>query len=324
MMALVGAETSFDKGREQLDLLAGIEVTAKAVERHAEAIGGDIAAREQQEIRRAKQLELPEACAPGAPIFYIEMDGAGLPVVKPETEGRAGKVEGQPARTREAKLGCVFTQTTTDQEGRPVRDEDSTTYTAAIETAEEFGLRLYTEAWRRGWSRAKKKVVLGDGAVWIWNLADRHFPGAIQIVDLFHARQHLWELSARLFPNDEPSRKSWTLRAIDRLDRGKIEALVKILRELHPANPDLIKIAINQADYFEGNSARMRYPTFRAQGLFVGSGVVEAACKTVIGSRLKRSGMFWTVRGANAIIALRCSYLNSRFEDYWESRSRAA
>jgi len=197
-------------------------------------------------------------------------------------------------------------------------------YTAAIETAEDFGLRLYTEAWRRGWSRAKKKVVLGDGAVWIWNLAEQHFPGAIQIVDLFHARQHLWDLSAKLFPNDEPGRKRWTARAIDRLDKGKIETLVKTLRELHPANAELIKIVSNEADYFERNARRMRYPAFRAQGLFVGSGVVEAGCKTVIGSRLKRSGMFWTVRGANAIIALRCSYLNRRFEDYWESRSRAA
>jgi hypothetical protein len=324
MMALVGAETSFDQGREQLDLLAGIEVTAKAVERHAEAIGTDIAVGEQQEIRRAKQLELPEVCTPAAPVFYIEMDGTGLPVVKAETEGRAGKVVGQPARTREAKLGCVFTQTTTNQAGRPVRDEDSTTYTAAIETAEEFGLRLYTEAWRRGWSRAKKKVVLGDGAIWIWNLADQHFPGAIQIVDLFHARQHLWELSAKLFPGDEPARKRWTLRAIDRLDKGKIENLVTILRELQPANAELIKIVVNEADYFERNAERMRYPAFRRQSLFVGSGVVEAGCKTVIGSRLKRSGMFWTVRGANAVIALRCSYLNHRFDDYWASRSRPA
>jgi hypothetical protein len=324
MMALVGAESSFDKGREQLDLLAGIEVTAKAVERHAEAIGADIAAREQQEIRSAKQLELPNVCAPAAKVFYIEMDGTGLPVVKAETAGRPGKVEGQPARSREAKLGCVFIQTSTDKEGRPIRDADSTTYTAGIETAEEFGLRLYTEAWRRGWSRANKKVVLGDGAIWIWNLADQHFPGAIQIVDLFHARQHLWELSAKLFPNDEKGRNRWTARAIDRLDRGKIGGLVKVLRDLHPANADLIKVVINEAEYFERNAERMRYPAFRAQGLFVGSGVVEAGCKTVIAARLKRSGMFWTVRGANAIIALRCSYLNRRFEDYWESRSSAA
>ena len=227
MMALVGSQVSFDHGREQLELLAGLEVTAKAVERHAEAIGADIAAGEQAEIQRAKQLDLPEVCAPSVPVFYIEMDGTGVPVAKVETEGRAGKLEGQPAHTREVKLGCVFTQTTTDQEGRPVRDEDSTTYTAAIETAEEFGLRIYTEAWRRGWSRAKKKVVIGDGAVWIWNLADQHFPGAIQIVDLYHARQHLWELSAKLFPNDEQLRKRWMARRLDQLEGGKIEAVVK-------------------------------------------------------------------------------------------------
>ncbi len=98
------------------------------------------------------------------------MDGTGVPVTKKEREGRSGKNEGQPARTREVKLGCVFTQTTTDEEGWPIRDPDSTSYVAAIEPAEEFGLRLYTEAWRRGWSRARQKVVLGDGAIWIWNL----------------------------------------------------------------------------------------------------------------------------------------------------------
>jgi len=324
MMALVGSEASFDTGREQLELLAGLEVTAKSVERHAEAIGADRAAREQAEIRRAKQLELPEVCTPAAPVLYIEMDGTGVPVVAAETEGRVGKVEGQPAHSREVKLGCVFTQATTDQQGRPVRDEGSTTYTAAIESAEEFGVRLYTEAWRRGWSRAKKKVVLGDGAVWIWNLADQHFPGAIQIVDLYHARQHLWELSAKLFPNDERGHKRWMARGLDRLNQGKIEALVKILRDGRPVNAELAKLVGNEADYFERNAERMRYPVFRAQGLFVGSGVVEAGCKTVVATRLKRSGMFWTVCGANAIIALRCCRLSGRFEDYWEARSPAA
>jgi hypothetical protein len=324
MLALVGSETSFDSGREQLELLAGLEVPAKAVQRHAEAIGADIAAREHEEIRRAKQLELPEVCAPAVPILYIEMDGTGVPVVAAETEGRMGKVEGQPAHTREVKLGCAFTQTTTDEQGRPVRDEDSTTYTAAIETAEEFGLRLYTEAWRRGWSRAHLKVLLGDGAVWIWNLADQHFPGAIQIVDLYHARQHLWELSAKLFPNDERGRQCWMARSLGRLNQGKIEALAKILRDQRPVNPELAKIVANEADYFERNAERMRYPSFRAHGLFVGSGVVEAGCRTVVATRLKRSGMFWTVCGANAIIALRCCRLSSRFENYWEARSPAA
>jgi hypothetical protein len=324
MLAVVGSESSFEQGREQLELLAGIEVTAKAVERHAEAIGSDIEVRQQSEIGRAKQLELPVAGGPAVPLLYIEMDGTGIPMSKSETEGRAGKVDGQPARTREVKLGCVFTQTSTDSEGRPVRDEDSTSYVAAIETAEAFGLRLYTEAWQRGWSRAQKKVVIGDGAIWIWNLADQHFPSAIQIVDLYHARQHLWDLSAKLFPNDSKGLRQWIARCLDRLDRGKIEALVKILRDAPPGTDELAKTIANEAEYFERNAERMRYPAFRAQGLFVGSGVVEAGCKVVIGARLKCSGMFWTVRGANAIIALRCCRISRRFEDYWADRSRAA
>lgn len=323
MMAAVGAETSFEQGREQLELLAGLKVATKAVERQAEAIGADIEAGEQKEIRRAKQLDLPEVCVPAVPLLYIEMDGTGVPVTKKEREGRAGKKEGQPARTREVKLGCVFTQTATDKEGRPVRDEDSTSYVAAIETAEEFGLRLYTEAWRRGWSRAGKKVVLGDGAVWIWNLVEQHFPGAVQIVDLYHARQHVWELAAKLFAGDERARRQWASICQYLLDQGRIEALVTILRQPRPDSGNLAADAENEADYFERNAERMRYPKFRAQSLFVGSGVIEAGCRTVVGERLKCSGMFWSVRGANAILALRCCQLSRRFEDYWAARRAA-
>jgi len=121
MMAVVGSDISFEHGREQLQLLAGLEVTAKAVGRQAEAIGADIERLEQNDIARAKQLGLPEIAAPAVPILYVEMDGSGMPVVKAELIGRSGKVEGQPARTREVKAGCVFTQTTTDSDGRPVR-----------------------------------------------------------------------------------------------------------------------------------------------------------------------------------------------------------
>ena len=197
MQALVGQEAPFDHGRQQMKLLAGLEVTTKAVERTAEAIGEDIAASEQEEIQRAVQLDLPIVVGEPIPILYVQMDGTGVPVVKKETVGRQGKTEGQPSHTREVKLGCVFTQTTWDEEGYPIRDPDSTTYTGAIETADEFGKRIYLEAWNRGWSRAEKKVVMGDGAEWIWNLADRHFPGAVQIVDLYHARQHLWDVGAQ-------------------------------------------------------------------------------------------------------------------------------
>ncbi len=320
MLAVVGSEAPFDHGREPMQLLAGLTVTTKAVERTAEAIGEDIAARQDREVRRALQVPLPLAVGQPLPVLYVQMDGTGVPMVRAETEGRAGRVEGELAHTREGKLGCVFTQTHVDEEGRPVRDEASTTYTGAIESAEEFGRRLYAAAGQRGWERAEKKVVMGDGANWIWNLAQEHFPGAIEIVDLYHARQHLWELAAQLYPNDAARQKRWRMAQQDKLDNGKIEGLVTSLRGLRVTSPELVEKVRHEADYFEKNADRMRYPDFRRQHLFVGTGVIEAGCKTVIGSRLKRSGMSWTVRGANAILALRCCRLSGNFENYWEAR----
>ena len=321
MQAMVGQQAPFDQGREQMKVLAGLEVTAKSVERTAEALGADIAQGEQKESPQALPLPLPTVTGEPIPILYVQMDGTGVPVVKKEAVGRHGKIAGQPAHTREIKLGCVFTQTTWDKKGYPVRAPDSTTYTGAVETADEFGRRLYREAGKRGWNRAQKRVVMGDGAEWIWNLVAEHFSEAIQIVDLYHARQHLWELVRRLFPNDEGKQKSWMKVHQKRLlDRGRIEKLVGALRSIRSRNPEVTEKIRAEADYFERNQERMRYPRFRRQHLFVGSGVIEAGCKTVVASRLKRSGMFWTVRGANAILALRCACLNGRFEDYWESR----
>jgi hypothetical protein len=138
MHALVGQDAPFDHGREQMKVLAGLEVTTKSVERIAEAIGQDIAQREQEEMQKAVQLDLPAVVGKPIPVLYVEMDGTGAPVVKKEAAGRRGKTDGQPAHTREVKLGCVFTQTTYDKEGFPIRDPDSTTYTGAIETAGEF------------------------------------------------------------------------------------------------------------------------------------------------------------------------------------------
>jgi hypothetical protein len=324
MQAVVGQDAPFDHGRQQMKLLANLEVTTKAIERTAEAIGEDIAAGEQEEIQRAVQLDLPMVVGEPIPILCIQMDGTGVPVVKKETVGRQGKIEGQAAHTREVKLGCVFTQATWDEEGFAVRDPDSTTYVGAIETAQEFGLRIYLEACKRGLNRAETKVAIGDGAEWIWNIADQHFPGAIQIVDLYHAREHLWELVRKLYPNQHAEQQHWMMIHKDKLlDEGKIEELVASLRSLNSSNPELAEKIRIEADYFEKNTERMRYPAFRAQHLFVGSGVIEAGCKAIIGSRCKQSGMFWTVRGANAILTLRCCLFNNRFEDYWGQRRAA-
>jgi len=324
MQALVGQEAPFAHGRAQMKVLAGLEVTTKSVERTAEAIGADIAQREQAAMQKAQQWELPVVVGEPIPVLYVQMDGTGVPVVKKETVGRQGQMEGQPAHTREVKLGCVFTQTSWDQEGYAIRDSDSTTYTGAIESAEEFGRRIYAEASGRGWSRARQKVVIGDGAEWIWHLVALHFPDAIAIVDLYHARQHLWEVARKLYADDAGKQKAWMKMHQKRLlDRGKIAKLVAALRSIESDHPEVREKIRTEADYFERNAERMRYPKFRGQHLFVGSGVIEAGCKTVVAFRLKRSGMFWTVRGANAILALRCCHLNGEFEDYWEQRRAA-
>ena len=265
MQALVGQEAPFDHGREQMKVLAGLEVTAKSVERTAEALGADIAQREQGEIPKTLPWDLPLVAAEPIPILYVQMDGTGVPVVKKETVGRHGKVEGQPAHTREVKLGCVFTQTTWDQEGYPIRAPDSTTYTGAVETAEEFGRRLYQEAWKRGWSHALIRVVMGDGAEWIWNLATLHFPGAIHIVDLYHARQHLCELARRLYPNDQGKQRAW-MKAYQKrlLDKGKIEKLVGVLRAIKSSNSEVAEKIRTEADYFERNAERCATPSSAA------------------------------------------------------------
>jgi hypothetical protein len=321
MMALVGSEcSSFEHGRQHMELLADLEVTAKAVERVTEMIGADIARRQQEVIQQTMQLELPVAV--GQPIhkMYVQMDGTGPPMVAKETQGRSGKGEDGRAHTREAKLGCVFTQTTTDDQGRPVRDEESTTYTGAIERPPSSPAGSTRKRTSGVGVRAQVKVVMGDGADWIWNICEEQFPGAIQIVDLYHARQHLWDLGGQLHPSDEKSKRRWVMAHQHLLDNGKIEKLVARLRSLSPDNPELAAAVRVEANYFEHNAEPMRYPKFRKQNLFVGSGIIEAGCKTVMGSRLKRSGMFWTVRGANAVIALRCCRHSRHFDDYWEHR----
>lgn len=320
MLGQVGGKEVFREGRKDLELLAGVRVTTKAVERVSEAVGQQI---EQQNQREQKQIlggkVLPFWDQAALPKLYVAIDGSGVPVVARETEGRKGK-DGK-AKTREAKLGCVFTQTTVDEEGYAVRDEESTTYVGAIETAEGFGPRIYAEAIRRGLSRAQKVILLGDGAKWIWGIAEEHFPEATEIVDLYHAREHLAKVGKLVYGVKARKSREWISARRDELDKGNVEAVVAAMSRPRLRDQKAQKEVQKEIEYFRGNAERMRYAEFRSQGLFVGSGVVEAGCKTIFGQRLKLSGMHWTVRGANAIIALRCCQLSARWEEFWESRA---
>ena len=319
LMGRVGGKEPFAEGRRDLEELAGLVVPTKAVERVAEALGEQVEA----VARREQAAALAGTVVPlhAVPTLYLAIDATGVPMVPCETVGRPGKDPTGPARTREAKLGCVFTQTGLDAKGRPVRDEGSTTYVGAIESAEAFGRRLYAEAVRRGVQRAQRVIVLGDGAPWIWGLAGEHFPGAIQIVDLYHAREHLAALGKLLYGPPRATAAAWVAARWTDLDTGAIEPLVVALGRLRPRAEDARDAVRKAKAYFDTNAPRMRYAQFRGQGLFVGSGVVEAGCKTVIGHRLKQSGMRWTVRGANAILALRCAERSGRWEEFWEARA---
>jgi hypothetical protein len=320
MMARAGSRSTFKEGREDLKIYAGIEVSAKDIERVAEGMGQQMeawASQERKEILKDHELLRSEKTIP---ILYISYDGTGVPMTQEELTGRKGKQTDGSAKTREAKLGCVFTQTTTDVRGFPVRDPDATSFVGAIESAEDFGWRIYGEAMRRGLSKAQRVVVLADGAQWIKSLVQMHFPEAKLIIDLYHARQHVSELCKTLFVGNEKNIRQQRMRWWTDLDDGKVEKIIHQAQLYLPQDAEAKKKAEIEIRYLEKNAESMRYAEFRAQGLFVGSGVVEAGCKTLIGQRLKQSGMEWSVRGANAIISLRCTLTSGRFEEYWESR----
>jgi hypothetical protein len=317
MVGLSAAMVSFQESAELIDKLAAVPLDAKHVERMAEALGREIAQDERSVV---------EPSPPSAPTMYLGMDGTGVPMRAAELVGRQGKQRDGSSKTREVKLVTVWTAEGRDDEGTPVRDQGSVSYSAAIESAatrdtdqapSDFAQRVEREARRRGFDQARRRVILGDGAPWIWNLADEQFPGAIQIVDLFHAKGHLWEVAKAIYGAGSDLGEQWARKRRDELDEGRINAVLAALR-VHAEHNDEARKCL---DYVTRNQNRMRYPQFREQGVCTSTGVVEAGCKTAIGTRLKRSGMHWTVPGADAITALRCCKLSARLEDFWERRS---
>jgi hypothetical protein len=318
MIARAAAAVPFAKAAGLLSELAGIELTIKRTERSAEA-DGTAAARAisaaADAIRARQVVPLPPA-GPVPDKLYIAVDGTGVPVVAREAEGRRGKADDGKARTREIKMACLFTQTRLDDDGKPVRDPASTTCLATFEPADRFGVPLAAEARRRGIEHIRQPVVLGDGAAWIWNLADQHFPAATQIVDLYHAREHLHELAnlaARLLAGH---RDDWLATRLEELDAGDVDAILAAGRGLDFTG-SLAGERNKALGYFEHNAHRMRYQHFKSLGMFVGSGVVEAGCKS-IGQRLKLSGMRWTIHGATGIATLRCLDASHRWDQIWQ------
>ena len=317
MTASTAALVSFVESSSLLRELAGVEVSASQVERAAEALGAEIAADEHNG---------GEPAGDTAPTMYLGMDGTGVPMRHSEVADRAGKQPDGSAKTREAKVVTIWTAESRDKQGKPMRDPGSVTYSAAIESAaardtdterSDFAGRVLREATRRGFAEALRCVVLGDGSTWIWNTATELFPQAIPILDRYHAKETLHRTAQSIFGAISQEAKLWATARCTELDDGKLSAIVHALRpHINPSNE-----ATKCAMYIFPNRRRMRSPKFHALGLCTSTGVPEAGCKVVIGTRLKRTGMHWTTSGANAIIALRCCKLSGRFEDFWERRS---
>jgi len=318
MNARAGAAVPFAPGAALVGELAGIELTSRRLGRHAEADGTAAAAviQAQAAAITARQV-IPLPPAPPPDMLYIAVDGTGVPMVAAETEGRDGKGEDGKARTREVKLCCCFTQTGTDEEGRPVRDQHSSSYLATFAPAAGFGTLMAAEARRRGAGHVRQLIFLGDGAHWIWNLASHHFPEATQIVDLYHAREHLHDLARLLEFMLGGHQQAWLEQRLADLDDGDIPAICAAARAF-PLSGRKAADLDTALGYFEHNAHRMRYQHFRSLGMFVGSGAVEAGCKSVIGQRLKLSGMHWTCSGATAILTLRCQQASGRWEEIWQ------
>ena len=308
----------FAKAAGLLEDLAGVRLTAKRVERAAEASGTamTIADRETATAITARRL-VPLPPSPLPDKLYAVIDGTGVPVTSRETAGRQGKGADGRARTREVKLAVFFTQHKLDDNGHPVRDRDSSSYIATFEPASVFAGLVKAEGIRRGAGHVRQFTIIGDGAPWIWGIASSKFPEATQIVDIWHAREHLHDLARLLDFILLDHKDQWLAARLEDLDYGYIDGITAAARKypLIGARKDELDTALG---YFEANAPRMRYHWFRQCGLFIGSGVVEASCKAIIGQRLKSSGMHWTISGASAIATLRCHQASCPDDHIWK------
>ncbi len=318
LVCLEGAdETSFQKAENHLQETGGIAISARQIQRLAQEVGA--AAQTWQEREALTPLPGTEA----APIMYLGGDGSGVPMRKAELEGRAGQQPDGGAKTRMAYLGCVFTQHKQDEEGHPIRDHDSTTYVSTFSSIDEFGPLLRQEAIRRGLALAVQVVLLIDGANGLAHMGRRCFPTATQIVDFYHALEHAGKvLGALLGSKGHPDYQRRLGRWARGLLKDRVEKLIAQARQACAGQAQAAAVE-KELGYFVTNVSRMQYGTFRSRGFFIGSGVIEAGCKTVIGARCKQSGMFWGKPGAENILALRCIHASRRLDEFWKARLNA-
>jgi hypothetical protein len=315
LVCLEGAdETSYQKAQEHLKETGGIDFSARQIQRLVQSVGPG--AQRWQEREALK----PEPDSKSVPIMYVSADATGVPMRQEELQGRKGRQPDGSAKTRMAYLGCVFTQHQHDEKGHPVRDHDSTTYVSSFGSIDQFGPQLRQEAIRRGMGLARQVVLLIDGATGLANMGTLCFAQAVQIVDFYHALEHAGRvLVACLGSKEHPDYKAGLATWARQLLKNNVEKLIARTRA-QCADETCREAVEKELGYFVNNVQRMQYGTFRRQDFFIGSGVVEAGCKTVIGARCKQSGMFWGEPGAENVLALRCIRASCKLDQFWRER----
>ena len=307
LLCRTAARSPYGEAAEDLQDLAGLEVEPSFIQRLAQRVGT-----QGQPLLERLTVPVPDLVQ----TFYLMVDGTGVPMAKEALEGRPGKGPEGQASTREVKLAALFTQTILDEAGHPVRDPTSTTYVGTFEPSDEFGVRVRRAALARGLAQFPRQAYLGDGAAWVWTTAAQCFPDARQILDYFHASEHVGELAQLVF-EDPGSAHNLAVRWKALIYDSELEVMLGEARqEASAAKQEAVAKALQ---YFENNRDRMDYKKYRAEGYFIGSGVVEAGCKKLIGGRLKQSGMFWKEPGAQAVTVLRCGLLSATaWDQFWK------
>jgi hypothetical protein len=329
LMCRAGALEPYEEASQSLAEYCGLQMEGRRIQRLIQRLGPEFA--------KWTERQGAPAVAAGT-TFYVQADGTGVPVRREETVGREGKGEDGQARTREIKVGVVFWQGPPEtpaptpavpaprKPAFPARGErvaGSTRYVTSTDTASEFGVELRRLAFRQGMGLAGLVVFLGDGAPWVWELARTCFPFAKLILDFYHAAEHVGLLTETLFGKDTPRAKARREAWVDILkDRPEgVDVLIRRAQAAMPHHGKRRRLATKALTYFENNRDKMRYWEYQSQGLFIGSGVVEAGCRTVVGQRLKQSGMFWGLPGAHNILDIRCVLENAQFDQFWKERA---
>jgi hypothetical protein len=336
------ARLTFEEAAETFSRFLPLHMTARQAQNLMEPVGKALAEQEEKVLKAffeqaahkhsSVQEQQERLTLKSIERLYIEMDGIMERLRRGTVEMEASEKKRKGDVYRELKVGAIFEAERGRERSELVPEvwvdspkENSMRYVARRTAKGDFDQLLYGLARQSGLDQAKQIVVLGDGAPWIWKLASEHFPGAVQIVDLYHAQEHVWQVARTVYGPQTVAAEVWAKDACDLLVHGNIEELVASIAALPPIAPEpgeSRSVPEKAVDYFSTNAERMRYPTFRAQGMHVGSGIAEAACKTVVATRLKRSGMRWTPEGLDALLPLRTCVLNQTYDAFWEGQLR--